>query len=154
MSLPDRGKFEDQPVSGGSREVEIERMCGAKTMRKQSFAAYGNSFSEPSLFDPKTAPKLSLMQRLYLRAYDKLYQIFMHSYSVLSEIKERREREGIGFQFALPDPEVVKGEFRRKMRSIIGEGNYDGYERALRYEQNEHGLKANEGLIIGNEEVD
>ncbi len=154
MSLPDRGKEEEQQTSGGSGEVGIERMRGAKTMRKHSLMAYADSFSEPSLFDPKTAPKLGLRQRLYLRAYDRLYQMFMHSYTVLSEIKERREREGIGFQFPLPDPEVVKGEFRRKMRSIIGEGNYDGFERALKYEQNEHGLKANEGLIIGNEEVD
>ena len=148
-----REKETEEDQSGPRRgNVALQRLRSAMTMRRQNLIAYGDSFSEPSLIDPKTAPKLSRRQRMYLRAYDRLYQKFIHSYTILAEIKERREREGIGFQFPLPDPEAIKDEVLVKMRSIIGEGAYDGYERALEYEQKEQGLRANESLIIGNEE--
>lgn len=138
-----------EPLSvQGSIPVELQRMRNAKSMRKHNFEAYGKSFSDLSLIDPNIAPKLNLRQRLYLRGYEKLFQIFMHSYSVLAEIKERREREGIGFQFVLPDPEGVKKQFRMKMGAIIGEGAYDGYERSLAFEQKDHMPRKRDELLI------
>jgi hypothetical protein len=151
MTLPDRAKGDEEQGSD-SQNVAFHLHRSAKAMRKNSLIAYANSFSDPSIIDPKTAPKLSYRQRLYLRAYDKLFQMFMEDYTELSKIKERREREGIGFLFALPDPNAVREIFLKKMRGIVGEGNYDGYERALEYEQKQRGHRSHEGLIVGNEE--
>ena len=151
MSLPDRAKDDDgQGID--TRNVSFFLHRSAKSMRMNSLIAYANSFSDPSIIDSKTAPKLSLRQRLYLRAYDKLFQMFMEDYTELSKIKERREREGVGFLFPLPDPYAVRESFLKKMRSIVGEGSYDGYERALEYEQRQRGHRSNDGLIVGNEE--
>jgi len=153
MTLPDPAKNDDDNEQGTDRRnVALQQLRNAKTMRIQSLIAYANSFSDPSIIDPKTAPKLSLRQRLYLRAYDKLFQMFMEDYTELLKIKERREREGIGFLFPLPDPFAVRESFLKKMRSIVGEGNYEGYERALEYEQKRRGHRSNESLIVGNEE--
>lgn len=122
-------------------------------MRKQNLTAYAESFSVPSIIDPKTAPKLSIQQRLYLRAYDRLLQKFLHAHTMLSRKKQRREEESIGFQFPLPDPDVTKEDFLRIMRTIAGEGGYAGYERALQFEQRNQGFRSTESLIVGNEEV-
>ena len=151
MTVQDRAKGDD-PLGSDSENVAFHLHRSAKSMRMYSLIAYANSFSDPSIIDPKTAPKLSLRQRLYLRAYDKLFQMFMEDYTELSKIKERREREGVGFLFPLPDPYAVRESFLKKMRSIVGEGNYDGYERALEYEQRQRGHRSNEGIIVGNEE--
>jgi len=122
-------------------------------MRKRNLEAYADSFSDPSIIDSKTAPNLNLHQRLYLRAYDRLLQKFLHAHTILSKKKEKREQKSIGFQFPLPDVEVTKDDFLRIMRTIAGEGSYSGYERALQYEQKAQGFRSNEGLIVGNEEM-
>ena len=150
MTLPDRAKGDDEQGSD-SENVSFHLHRSAKAMRISSLTGYANSFSDPSIIDPMTAPKLSLRQRLYLRAYDRLFQMFMEDYTELSKIKERREREGVGFLFPLPDPNAVREVFLKKMRGIIGEGNYDGYERALEFEQKQRGHRSNESLIVGNE---
>lgn len=140
--------YEPFESTQGSDTAELRRMRQARIMRKKNLEAYGKSFADHLLIDPDIAPKLSRKQRRYLRAYDKLYQMFMHDYTVLAEIKERRERSGIGFQFVLPDPREVKELFRMKMRAIIGEGAYDGYERSLAFEQKDKRSRENEVLLI------
>jgi len=147
----------DRTTGGDEQGASLENVSfhlhrSAKAMRISSLIGYANSFSDPSIIDPRTAPKLTSRQRLYLRAYDRLFQMFMEDYTELSKIKERRERERDGFLFPLPDPNAVREIFLKKMRAIVGEGNYEGYERALEYEQKQGGLRSNEGLIIGNEE--
>jgi len=119
----------------------------------RNLEAYADSFSDPSIIDQKTAPNLNLHQRLYLRAYDRLLQKFLHAHTILTKKREEREKNGIGFQFPLPDPVVTKEDFLRIMRTIAGEGSYDGYERALQFEQKDSCQRSNEGLIVGNEEV-
>ncbi len=151
MTVPDRMKDDDEAGSY-SENVSFHLHRSAKSMRINSLIAYANSFSDPSIIDPKTAPKLSPRQRMYLRAYDKLFQMFMEDYTELSKIKEQREQQGIGFLFPLPDPYAVRETFLKKMRAIVGEGNYDGYERALEFEQRQRGHRSNHGLIAGSEE--
>ena len=141
------------PGSPNHGEAETHRFRSARNMRLRNLEAYSESFSDPSVIDSKTAPKLNQQQRLYLRAYDRLLQKFLHAHDMLSAKKEEREEHGFGFQFPLPDPEVTKDDFLRIMKTIAGEGNYEGYERSLQYEQKAQGLRSNEGLIIGNEEV-
>ena len=151
MGNPDGQEREDfgPPAPG---EAEIQRLRAAKNMRLRNIESYSNSFSDPSVIDPKTSPYLNKLRRIYLRAYDKLLQKFTHAFTILLAKKEEREQSGIGFLFPLPDPVVTKDDFLRTMRTISGEGCYEGYERALQYEQRTGGLRSEEGLIIGNEE--
>ena len=152
MGNPDRTDTEDSgPPNHG--EAEINRFRSARNMRMRNLEAYANSFSDFSVIDSKTAPNLNLQQRLYLRAYDRLLQKFLHSHTILMTKKDERELNGIGFQFPLPDPVVTKEDFLRIMRTIAGEGSYSGYERALHFEQKMTGHRSTEGLIVGNEEV-
>lgn len=152
MANPNKEEHEDfGPAAPG--EAEIQRFRSARNMRLRNIESYSNSFSDPSVIDPKTAPHLNQQQRMYLRAYDRLLQKFLHAHAILSRIKAEREQSGVGFQFPLPDPEVTKDDFLRIMKTIAGEGSYEGYERALRFEQRTPGHRSDEGLIIGNEEV-
>ena len=152
MGNPDRTETEDSgsPTHG---EADISRFRSARNMRMRNLESYAGSFSDPSVIDSKTAPNLNLQQRLYLRAYDRLLQKFLHAHTILMMKKQEREQNGIGFQFPLPDPVVTKDDFLRIMKTIAGEGSYSGYERALHFEQNTIGHRSNEGLIVGNEEV-
>ena len=152
MGNPNTSDLGDPGVSNPG-EAEIHRFRSARNMRLRNLEAYSASFSDPSVIDPKTAPNLNQHQRIYLRAYDRLLQKFLHAHDMLSAKKAEREELGIGFQFPLPDPVVTKEDFLRIMRTITGEGSYEGYERALQYEQKTQGLRSNEGLIVGNEEV-
>ncbi len=126
-----------EPFAAGqsSNPTELQRMRNARKMRKKNLEAYGKSFADHSLIDTDIAPKLSFKQRLYLRAYNKMFEMFMDDYTVLAEIKEKRERTGVGFLYPLPDPKHVKMQFLNNMRSIIGEAAYEGYERSLAFEQ-------------------
>ena len=152
MGNPDRSDAEDSG-SQNHGEADISRFRSARNMRMRNLEAYANSFSDESVIDSKTAPNLNLQQRLYLRAYDRLLQKFLHAHMILTKKKEERELKGIGFQFPLPDPVVTKEDFLRIMRTIAGEGSYEGYERALHFEQKASGHRSTEGLIVGNEEV-
>lgn len=152
MGNPDKSDPSDLGAPNHG-EAETHRFRSARYMRFRNLEAYAESFSDPTVIDPKTAPKLSFHQRLYLRAYDRLLQKFLHAHENLARKKMEREEHGFGFQFPLPDPEVTKDDFLRIMRTISGEGNYEGYERSLQFEQKTQGLRSSEGLIIGNEEV-
>ena len=152
MGNPDRTEAEDSG-SQNHGEADISRFRSARNMRMRNLEAYAHSFSDDSIIDSKTAPNLNLQQRLYLRAYDRLLQKFLHAHTILTKKKEERELKAIGFQFPLPDPVVTKEDFLRIMRTIAGEGSYSGYERALHFEQKTNGHRSIEGLIVGNEEV-
>ena len=131
----DKSIYEPFAAGQSSNPTELQRMRNAKKMRKKNLEAYGKSFADHSLIDPDIAPKLSYKQRLYLRAYNKLFEMFMEDYTILAEIKEERERTGVGFLYPLPDPKNVKLTFMNQMKSIIGEAAYEGYERSLAFEQ-------------------